>query len=61
MPDVEKILQNNSRASCWIVIEKQVYDVTDFLDEHPGRTILHRDDKPIVNRSDHQKHQAARA
>lgn len=36
MPDVEKILQNNSRESCWVVIHNQVYDVTDFLDEHPG-------------------------
>lgn len=36
MPDVEKILQNNTRNSCWVVINKQVYDVTDFLDSHPG-------------------------
>lgn len=36
MPDVETILQHNSRHSCWIVIHAQVYDITSFLDAHPG-------------------------
>lgn len=36
MPEVEEILQHNSSKSCWIVISGQAYDVTKFLDLHPG-------------------------
>ncbi|KAJ6017261.1 hypothetical protein N7451_000640 [Penicillium sp. IBT 35674x] len=31
--DIEK---HNSRKSCWVAIHGAVYDVTDFLDSHPG-------------------------
>ena len=31
-----EIAEHNHRQSCWIVIEGQAYDVTDFLDSHPG-------------------------
>lgn len=27
---------HNSRQSCWVLLYDQVYDVTDFLDQHPG-------------------------
>ncbi|KAJ7437799.1 FMN-dependent dehydrogenase-domain-containing protein [Mycena galericulata] len=30
------VAQHNSRESCWIIVHGQVYDVTEFLDEHPG-------------------------
>ncbi|CAK5272099.1 unnamed protein product [Mycena citricolor] len=30
------IAQHNSRESCWIIVHGKVYDITDFLDEHPG-------------------------
>ncbi|EXJ90162.1 hypothetical protein A1O3_03231 [Capronia epimyces CBS 606.96] len=30
------IAQHNTRESCWVIIQGQVYDVTDFLEEHPG-------------------------
>ncbi|KAF7321809.1 Cytochrome b2, mitochondrial [Mycena kentingensis (nom. inval.)] len=30
------IEQHNSRESCWIIVHNKVYDITDFLDEHPG-------------------------
>ena len=33
---LEEIKQHNSRKSVWFVIENHVYDVTNFLDEHPG-------------------------
>jgi L-lactate dehydrogenase (cytochrome) len=36
MLDAAKVALHNSRRSCWIIIHGRVYDVTDFLDEHPG-------------------------
>lgn len=30
------VAKHNNRDSCWIIVEGQVYDVTDFLEEHPG-------------------------
>ncbi|KAF8552935.1 hypothetical protein OG21DRAFT_1317694 [Imleria badia] len=32
----KKVALHNSRESCWIIIHGNVYDVTDFLDDHPG-------------------------
>ncbi|KAI0302338.1 glyoxylate dehydrogenase [Multifurca ochricompacta] len=32
----ETAKQHASRDSCWIIVHGSVYDVTDFLDEHPG-------------------------
>lgn len=38
-----EVAQHRSADSCWIVIHGKVYDVTGFLDEHPGgRNILLR-------------------
>lgn len=28
--------KHRSKDSCWMAIEGKVYDVTNFLDEHPG-------------------------
>ncbi|KAI0038703.1 FMN-linked oxidoreductase, partial [Auriscalpium vulgare] len=30
------VAEHNSRESCWIIVHGHVYDVTEFLDEHPG-------------------------
>ncbi|KAF9012545.1 glyoxylate dehydrogenase [Cyathus striatus] len=32
----ETVAQHASRDSCWIIVHSKVYDVTEFLDEHPG-------------------------
>ncbi|KAH9174964.1 glyoxylate dehydrogenase [Lactarius sanguifluus] len=32
----QTVKQHASRESCWITVHGKVYDVTDFLDEHPG-------------------------
>ncbi|KAJ7181797.1 FMN-dependent dehydrogenase-domain-containing protein [Mycena crocata] len=36
MWSLEQVQQHNSPASCWVIIKDNVYDVTDFLQEHPG-------------------------
>ncbi|OJK02495.1 hypothetical protein ASPACDRAFT_51036 [Aspergillus aculeatus ATCC 16872] len=32
----EQISKHNSPNDCWIVVDNQVWDMTDFLEEHPG-------------------------
>jgi cytochrome b involved in lipid metabolism len=32
----QQISTHNSPDDCWLVVDKQVWDVTDFLEEHPG-------------------------
>lgn len=34
----QQISEHNTPADCWIVVDGQVWDVTDFLEEHPGGT-----------------------
>ncbi|KAK4573957.1 hypothetical protein RGQ29_031765 [Quercus rubra] len=31
-----QISEHNSRKDCWLVIEGRVFDVTKFLEDHPG-------------------------
>ncbi|KAI7866669.1 acyl-CoA dehydrogenase/oxidase [Spinellus fusiger] len=32
----EQVAEHNSASNCWIIIEGKVFDVTQFLNEHPG-------------------------
>ncbi|EKM81155.1 hypothetical protein AGABI1DRAFT_112847 [Agaricus bisporus var. burnettii JB137-S8] len=32
----KEVALHNSRDSCWIIVHGHVYDVTEFLDDHPG-------------------------
>lgn len=32
--------QHNSKSDCWVIIHNKVYDVTDFLSEHPGGSAI---------------------
>ena len=32
----DEISQHNTKDDCWVVVDGVVYDMTDFLDEHPG-------------------------
>lgn len=32
----QQIAQHKTPNDCWIVVDKQVWDMSDFVDEHPG-------------------------
>ncbi|KAK3123330.1 hypothetical protein QOZ80_8AG0628740 [Eleusine coracana subsp. coracana] len=32
----EEVSKHNTRKDCWIVIKDKVYDVTPYVEEHPG-------------------------
>ena len=32
----EEVAKHDNETSCWIIIDKNVYDVTAFLDKHPA-------------------------
>lgn len=38
----EEISKHSSRNDCWMVIEGKVYDVTSYIDNHPGGLIIAR-------------------
>ncbi|GLB36281.1 putative cytochrome b5 family protein [Lyophyllum shimeji] len=33
---LDEVAKHNSADSCWVIIKNKVYDVTEFLNEHPG-------------------------
>ncbi|OVA14585.1 Cytochrome b5-like heme/steroid binding domain [Macleaya cordata] len=33
---LEEASQHNTRDDCWVVLDGKVYNVTEYLDEHPG-------------------------
>ncbi|TCD67032.1 hypothetical protein EIP91_000652 [Steccherinum ochraceum] len=33
---LQQVAEHNNSKSCWVIIKNKVYDVTDFLPDHPG-------------------------
>ncbi|KAF6155886.1 hypothetical protein GIB67_039217 [Kingdonia uniflora] len=31
-----EVLLHNERSNCWIIIKEKVYDITPYVEEHPG-------------------------
>lgn len=36
MLSLVEVAKHDSIDSCWVIVAGQAYDVTEFLDEHPG-------------------------
>ncbi|EJU06455.1 hypothetical protein DACRYDRAFT_19605 [Dacryopinax primogenitus] len=36
----QELQQHDTRESCWILVRGQIYDVTDFLAQHPGGALI---------------------
>lgn len=36
----EEIAKHNNRESCWVIIDGLVYDLTRYLDRHPGGDVI---------------------
>jgi L-lactate dehydrogenase (cytochrome) len=36
MLDGGEVAKHNSRDSCWVIVHNKAYDVTDYIDRHPG-------------------------
>lgn len=32
----QEVAKHNLRNDCWIIVDGEVYDVTEYVDEHPG-------------------------
>lgn len=37
---LEQVSQHDSPTDCWLIIENNVYDVSDFTDIHPGGSVI---------------------
>lgn len=33
---LEEVSKHNTTQSCWVIVDDLVYDVTDFINNHPG-------------------------
>lgn len=40
MLSLEQVRKHNTRKDCWVIIHGKAYDVSDFVDEHPGGSAI---------------------
>jgi len=37
---VSTVAQHNTADDCWLIIDRKVYDVTNFIGQHPGGNVI---------------------
>lgn len=37
---MDEVKKHDKRSDCWMAIDKKVYDITEFIPEHPGGSII---------------------
>lgn len=40
MIEYEEVRKHNTKKDCWVIIHGKAYDVSDFIDEHPGGSAI---------------------
>ena len=53
---IEEVKQHNIRHDCWIIYNKKIYDITDFIPKHPGGPVFVRSDKDVTEDFDDVMH-----
>eukprot|EP00007_Cunea_sp_BSH-02190019_P007055 CAMPEP_0174239496 /NCGR_PEP_ID=MMETSP0417-20130205/14969_1 /TAXON_ID=242541 /ORGANISM="Mayorella sp, Strain BSH-02190019" /LENGTH=143 /DNA_ID=CAMNT_0015318443 /DNA_START=136 /DNA_END=564 /DNA_ORIENTATION=- len=53
----EEVAKHNSKDDCWIIINQKVYNVTPWVEDHPGgRALLVAPGKDVTNYFEEQQH-----
>lgn len=53
----EEVAKHKTRDDCWIIVEGKVYDITSYIDNHPGGdSIMNRPGEDITEEFNGEQH-----